>query len=60
MNNFRCEPDQTGISFEYGHASTVSKNVHSLCATGVFVWIEPSRGTGPRATVVQRTSRREP
>ena len=36
MNEFRCEPDQTGISFEYGHASTVSKNVHGLCATGVF------------------------
>ena len=33
------------------HASILSKNVHGLCATGVFVWIERSRGTGPRATV---------
>ena len=36
MNEICCEPDQTGISFEYGHASIVSKNVHGLCATGVF------------------------
>ena len=36
MNEIRCEPDQTGISFEYGHASILSKNVHGLCATGVF------------------------
>ena len=58
MNNIRCEPHETGIRFELHQASQKTSMASVLQA--FFVWIGPSRGTGPRAPVGQRTSRREP
>ena len=61
MNNIRCEPHQTGISFELWamHRSSQKMSMASVLQA-FFVWIEQSRGTGPRATVGQRPSRCEP
>ena len=60
MNNIHCEPHETGISFEYAMHQASQKTCMASVLQAFFVWIEPSRGTGPRATVGQRTSRGEP